>query len=72
MLMDGNPIMLSFSFSSGKYDCFCNPAAWLTDAREKTQREGTQRCWGGGGNKNGGNNQNPPDKFGLEEAQGCL
>lgn len=48
MLMDGNPIMLWFNFSSGKYNCFCNPAASLTEAQEKTQREERQR-WGGGG-----------------------
>lgn len=39
VLMNGNPIVLWFSFSSAKYDCFCSPAAWLTEAWENIQRE---------------------------------
>lgn len=70
MLMDGNPIMLWFNFSSGKCDCFCSPAARLTEAREKTPREGRQRC--GGKHKNWENIPNPPDKLSSEEAQVCL
>jgi len=68
MLMAGNPIRLRFNFSSGKDDYFCNPAAWLTDAHEKTEREGRQTEK----NKNWENIPNLPDKLVLEEAWVCL
>lgn len=69
MLMGGNLVMLWFIFSSGKVDCFCNHAAWLTEAQEKPQREDRivrEK------NKNWENIPNPSDNLVLEEAQECL
>lgn len=59
--------MLWLNFFSDKYDCFCDPAAWFTEAQEKTWRERKHRCEGK--SKNWDDITNPFDKFGLEEAQ---